>query len=228
MEEGGILELNKLVLLTSSRSFPNQIYHEYLDAAGEDGESQSYGLRIEHVDGDRMAISVERPDGYVDWSAIFRWRENRLSVVYDHPEAIPEKIKDRVRVLYEFFSDGSIVLNLLKELKDKYVLVAENGSPTTVAKTPFNVLKYGIMEGKPIHARSSDGYSVDESCSTDEAENDESLIVTSPDGIGVPLLVGKYELALNLVNGKSIAEVWKRNHELLLKRFASTKEEKVT
>ena len=31
--------------------------------------------------------------------SIFRWRENRLSVVYDHPEAIPEKIKDRVRVL---------------------------------------------------------------------------------------------------------------------------------
>ena len=44
---------------------------------------------------------------------------------------------------------------------------------------------------------------MDESCNTDGAENDESLIVTSPDGIGVPLLVGKDELALNLVNGKS-------------------------
>ena len=61
-KEGGILVLNKLVLLTSSLSFPKHICHEYLDAAGEDGESQSYGLRIEHVDGDRMAISVERPD----------------------------------------------------------------------------------------------------------------------------------------------------------------------
>ena len=214
-------------MLTSSRAFPNQIYHEYLEATGEDGESQSYGLRIEHIDGDSIAISVERPDGYVDWPAIFRSRENRLSIVYDYPDAVPEKIKDRVRVLYEFFSDGSIALNLLKELKDKYVLVAENGSPTTVAKTPFNVLKYGIMEGKPIHARSPDGYSVDESCSTNVVENDEALIITSPDGVGVPLLVGKYELALNLVNGKPIAEVWKRNHELLLKRFVSTKDERV-
>jgi hypothetical protein len=142
-------------------------------------------------------------------------------------DPVPEKIKDRVRVLCEFFSDGSIALNLLKELKDKYVLVAEDGSPTTVAKTPFNVLKYGIMEGKPIHARSADGYSVDESCSTYGEENDEALIITSPEGVGVPLLVGKYELALNLVRGKPIAEVWKRNHELLLKRFASTKDEGV-
>jgi hypothetical protein len=61
--------LEKLVLLTSSRSFPNQICHEYLDATGEDGES--YGLRIEHIDGDSIAISVERPDGYVAWPAIF-------------------------------------------------------------------------------------------------------------------------------------------------------------
>ena len=83
-------------------------------------------------------------------------------------------------------------MKLLRELKDKYVIVAENGSPTTVAKTPYNVLKYGYMEGKPIHAKSADKYSVDESS---EAESDEALIITSPDGVGVPLLLGKFELS---------------------------------
>jgi hypothetical protein len=111
-------------------------------------------------------------------------------------------------------------MKLLKDLKDMYVIVAENGSPATVAKTPFNVLKYGIMEGKPIHAKSADGYSVDEIDATNGSESDEeALILTSLNGLSVPLLVGRYELALNLMVGKPIAEVWKRNHELLLKNL---------
>ena len=107
-------------------------------------------------------------------------------------------------------------MKLLRELKDKYVLADENSSPTTVAKTPYNVMKYGIMEGKPIHAKSTDGYSVDENS---EAESDEALIITSPDGVGVPLLAGKFELALNLLNGKPIGEIWKRNYDLLLRKL---------
>ena len=107
-------------------------------------------------------------------------------------------------------------LKLLRELKDKYIIVDENGSPTTVAKTPYNVMKYGYLEGKPTHAKSVDGYSVDESS---EAESDEALIITSPDGVGVPLLAGKFGLALNLLNGKPIGEIWKRNYDLILKKL---------
>src|SRR5487761_1603609 len=214
-----------MLRIICSRIFPNQVYHEYLKSSSK--VKTEYGLRVEHIDGDLITIAVERPLGCVDWPSRFRSRDNHVHIVYDNPLAIPEKIKNRVRELFEIFSDESIVLKLLRELKDKYVVLAENGSPTTVAKTPYNVLKYGYMEGKPIHARSPDGYSVDESCSTNVVENDEALIITSPDGVGVPLLVGKYELALNLVNGKPIAEVWKRNHELLLKRFVSTKDERV-
>jgi len=95
-------------------------------------------------------------------------------------------------------------------------LLQEKGSPTTVAKTPYNVLKYGYLEGKPIHAKSADGYSVDENS---EAQSDEALIITSPDGVGVPLLAEKFELALNLLNGKPIAEVWKRNYDLILRKL---------
>lgn len=204
--------------LSPSQLFPDQIYHEYLESKEENRGTQTYGVRIEHIGGDRIAISVERPDGYVDCPHVFQSRENRLSITYGFPEALPETIKERVRDSCEFYSDGSIVLKLLKELKDKYVLVAEKGSPTTVAKTPLNVLKYGIMEGKPIHAKSCDGFSVDEADGRGE-DDDESLIITSPDGLGVPLLTGKFELALSLLNGKPIAEIWKRNQELILKNF---------
>jgi hypothetical protein len=145
-----------------------------------------------------------------------------LSIVHDFPEALPQRVKGRVRILHEFFTDGSIVLKLLKELKDKYVILAENGSPTTVAKTPFNELRYGIMEGKQIHARSVDGYFLDEADKGEsEINDDESLVITSPDGFGVPLLTGKFELAISLIQGKPISEIWKRNQELILKNLVA-------
>jgi len=33
------------------------------------------------------------------------------------------------------------------------------------------------------------------------------------------LLAEKFELALNLLNGKPIAEVWKRNYDLILRKL---------
>lgn len=209
-----------MLRIISSRIFPNQVYHEYLKSSSK--VKTEYGLRVEHIDGDLITIAVERPLGCVDWPARFRSRDNHVHIVYDNPLAIPEKIKNRVSELFEIFSDESIVLKLLRELKDKYVVLTENGSPTTVAKTPFNVLKYGYMEGKPIHARSADGYSVDESS---EAESDEALVITSPDGVGVPLLAGKFELAVNLQNGKPIGEIWKRNYDLILKKLDVSNQE---
>lgn len=203
-----------MLRIICSRIFPNQVYHEYLKSSSK--VKTEYGLRVEHIDGDLITIAVERPLGCVDWPSRFRSRDNHVHIVYDNPLAIPEKIKNRVRELFEIFSDESIVLKLLRELKDKYVVLAENGSPTTVAKTPYNVLKYGYMEGKPIHARSADGYSVDESS---EAESDEAIVITSPEGIGVPLLAGKFELALSLLGGKPIGDIWKRNYDMILKNL---------
>ena len=208
-----------------SQTFQNQIYHEYLKSSPR--VKTEYGLRVENVllgeGGELIAITVERPDGITD-------RPLRMSgskregiagrfntILYDNPEMIPKTIKRRVADLYQIYADDrSIVLKLLRELKDKFVIVDEKGSPTTVAKTPYNVMKYGYMEGKPIHAKSVDAYSVDESS---EAESDEALIITSPDGVGVPLLAGKFELALNLLNGKPIGEIWKRNYNLILKKL---------
>lgn len=203
-----------MLRIISSRIFPNQVYHEYLKSSSK--VKTEYGLRVAHIDGDVITIAVERPLGRVDWPSRFRSRDNHVHIVYDDPLAMPEKIKNRVRELFEIFSDESIVLKLLRELKDKYVVLAENGSPTTVAKTPYNVLKYGYMEGKPIHARSADGYSVDESS---EAESDEAIVITSPEGIGVPLLAGKFELALSLLGGKPIGDIWKRNYDMILKNL---------
>ena len=74
-------------------------------------------------------------------------------------------------------------------------------------------MKYGYHGREANPRKSADGYSVDENS---EAESDEALIITSPDGVGVPLLAGKFELALNLLNGKPIGEIWKRNYDLIL------------
>jgi hypothetical protein len=208
-----------------SQMFPNQIYHERLKSSPR--VKTEYGLRVEHVQlgtgGGLIAITVERPDGITDWPLRMSGSKREgiagrfNTIIYDNPEMIPKKIKRRVADLYRIYADDrSIVLKLLRELKDKYLIVDENGSPTTVAKTPYNVLKYGYLEGKPIHAKSADGYSVDENS---ESESDEALIITSPHGVGVPLLAGKFELALNLLNGKPIAEVWKRNYDLILKKL---------
>ena len=208
-----------------SQMFPNQIYHEDLKSSPR--VKTEYGLRVEHVQlgtgGELIAITVERPDGITDWPLRMSGSKREgiagrfNTIIYDNPEIIPKKIKRRVADLYQIYADDrSIVLKLLRELKDKFVIVDEKGSPTTVGKTPYHVLKYGYLEGKPIHAKSADGYSVDENS---EAQSDEALIITSPDGVGVPLLAEKFELALNLLNGKPIAEVWKRNYDLILRKL---------
>ncbi len=110
----------------------------------------------------------------------------------------------------------SVILILLRELKDKYVILSDDGSPMTVAKTPYNVLKYELMEGKPIHTKSVDGYSIDQ---VREVEGDKTLVITSPEGTAVPLLAGKFELALNLLLEKPIAEIWRKNYDAILKNL---------
>jgi hypothetical protein len=112
-------------------------------------------------------------------------------------------------------------MKLLRELKDKYVVLSDSGSPATVAKTPYNLLKFERMKGGEIHAKSQDCYLVDQ---TTESEHDEALIITSPDGIAVPLLSGKFELALNLLAGKPVRSIWKKNYDLIIKSLSSDKE----
>ena len=206
-------------LLVPSSQFPNQIYHEFSKYG-----SKQYGIRIEQINGDSVTVAVERPDGYVDWP--LRYTSNNdhtIRILYDEPDALPRKVKNRVANLYDIFSDRSIAMKLLRELQDKYVVLSESGSPTTVAKTPYNLLKFDRMKGSPIHAKSQDGYSVDQ---TTESEDDEALIITSPGGIAVPLLSGKFELALNLLNGKPIGDIWKKNYDLIINSLSSEKEAK--
>ena len=124
------------------------------------------------------------------------------------------------------FLDRSIVLKVLRELDDKYVVLAANGSPTTIGKTPYNLLKYGRMKGEPIHVKSTDGYSVDETSETEIDDDDGSIIITSPDGISVPLLLGKFELALDLLGGKPIGEIWKKNYDVIINSLSSEEETK--
>ena len=208
-------------LLVTSSFFPNQLYHQFVKYRGEE-----YGLRVEHIDDNNITIAIERPDGYVDWPLRYKIRDSNLErILYDEPFALPQKVKNRVHELYEIFSDRSIVLKVLKELDDKYVVLTTSGSPATIAKTPYNLLKYGWMKGKPIHAKSTDGYSVDES---GEAENDDdgSIIIASPAGTSVPLLLGKFELALNLLGGKPIGEIWKRNYELIVNSLSAESDAK--
>jgi hypothetical protein len=115
-------------------------------------------------------------------------------------------------------------MKLLEELNDKYVVLTASGSPSTIAKTPYNLLKYGRMKGKPIHVKSTDGYSVDETDETETNDDDGSIIITSPDGISVPLLLGKFEFALDLLGGKPIGEIWKRNYDTILRNLTVSTE----
>lgn len=209
------------LLLVPSSTFPNQLYHELVECRREE-----YGLRVEHIDGDDIAMAIERSDGYVDWPLRYEIRGSNLErILYDEPIALPRRIKNRVVELYEIFSDRSIVLKMLRELDDKYVVLTASGSPTTIAKTPYNLLKYGRMKGKPIRVKSTDGYSVDETCET-ETDDDGSITITSPDGISVPLLLGKFELALDLLGRKPIGDIWKKNYDLIINSLSSEKEEK--
>ena len=206
-------------LLLPSRLFPNQIHHEFSKYG-----SKQYGIRIEHIDGSSVTIAVERPDGYVEWPLRYNSNNDRtIRILYDEPDALPRKVKNRVAHLYDIFSERSIAMKLLRELQDKYVVLSDSGSPTTVAKTPYNLLKFDRMKGGPIHSKSQDGYSVDQ---TTESEHDEALIITSPGGIAVPLLTGKFELALNLLTGKPIGDIWKKNYDLIIKSLSSEKEDK--
>ena len=206
-------------LLVPSQLFQNQIYYEFSKHG-----SKKYGIRIEHIDGNSVTLAIVRPDGYVDWSLRYTSNVDRTSrIMYDEPDALPWKIKNRVARLYEIFSDRSIVMKLLRELKDKYVVLSDSGSPATVAKTPYNLLRFERMKGGQIHTRSQDGYSVDQ---TTESEHDEALVITSPEGIAVPLLSGKFELALNLLAGKPIGDVLKKNYDLIINSLSSEKEAK--
>lgn len=209
-------------LLVTSSFFPNQLYHEFVKY-----RSEEYGLRVEHIDGDDITMAVERPDGYVDWPLRYKISDSNLErILYDEPFALPQKVKKRVRKLYEIFSDRSIVLKVLRELDDKYVVLTANGSPTTIGKTPYNLLKYGLMKGKPIHVKSADGYSVDESGETEIDDGDGSIIITSPDGISVPLLLGKFELALDLLGAKPMGEIWKKNYDVIINSLSSEEKAK--
>lgn len=96
---------------------------------------------------------------------------------------------------------------LVKELKDKFILLTDNGSPTTVAKTPFNTLKFGVFKGKPIHLISIDGCTVNEENGT--------LMITKNE-ISLPLLVGRHELAALLLQQKDVNVIWQRNHKVFL------------
>jgi hypothetical protein len=82
------------------------------------------------------------------------------------------------------------------------------------------------MKGKPIHVKSTDGYSVDETSETEIDDGDGSIIITSPDGISVPLLLGKFELALDLLGGKPIGEIWKKNYDVIINSLSSEEEAK--
>ena len=209
-------------LLVTSSLFPNQLYHEVVKYRGEE-----YGLRVEHTDDSNITMAIERPDGYVDWPLRYKIRGSNLErILYDEPFALPQRIKNRVHELYEIFSDRSIVLKVLRELDDKYVVLTADGSPTTIGKTPYNVLKYGRMKGKPIHVKSADGYSVDETSEMEIDDGDGSIIIASPDGISVPLLLGKFELALNILGGKPIGEIWKKNYDQIISSLSSEKEAK--
>ncbi|MDG6908654.1 MAG: hypothetical protein JRN20_23045 [Nitrososphaerota archaeon] len=208
-------------LLVTSSLFTNQLYREDVKYRGEE-----YGLRVEHIDDNNITIAIERPDGYVDWPLRYKIHDSNLErILYDEPFALPQKVKNRVHELYEIYSDRSIVLKVLKELDDKYVILTANGSPTTIGKTPYNLLKYGRMKGKPIHVKSTDEYSVDETGEKD-IDDDGSIIITSPDGISVPLLLGKFELALDLLGGKPIGEIWKKNYDQIINSLSSEKEAK--
>ena len=208
--------------LVPSSVFPYQLYHELVEY-----RSDEYGLRVEHIEGNDIAMAIERPDGYVDWPLRYKIRDSNLErILYDEPFALPQRVKNRVVKLYEIFLDRSIVLKVLRELDDKYVVLTADGSPTTIGKTPYNLLKYGRMKGKPIHVKSTDGYSVDETSETEIDDGDGSIIITSPDGISVPLLLGKFELALDLLGGKPIGDIWKKNYDLIINSLSSEKEEK--
>ncbi|MGA2876196.1 MAG: hypothetical protein ABSE82_11745 [Nitrososphaerales archaeon] len=118
-----------------SQTFSNQIYHELLKSSPT--VKTEYGLRVEHVQlgegdlmGELIAITVERPDGITDWPLRLSKSKHEANagrfnkILYDNPEMIPKKIKRRVAELYRIYADdGSIVLKLLRELKDKYVIV---------------------------------------------------------------------------------------------------------
>ena len=117
-----------------SQMFPNQIYHEFLKS--DSRVKTEYGLRVENVllgPGDRLSelitITVERPDGITDWPIRLSKSEHEAiagrfnTIIYDNPEMIPKKIKRRVADLYRIYTGGSIVLKLLRELKDKFVIV---------------------------------------------------------------------------------------------------------
>ena len=207
-------------LLVTSSLFPNQLYHEFVKYRGKE-----YGLRVEHIDDNNTTMAIERPDGYVDWPLRCKILDSNLErILYDEPFALPQKVKNRVRELYEMFLDRSIVLKVLRELDDKYVVLTASGSPITIGKTPYNLLKYGRMKGKPIHVKSTDRYSVDETSETEIDEGDGSIIITSPDGISVPLLLGKFELALDLLGGKPIGEIWKKNYDVIINSLSSEEE----